>query len=57
MSKPWARIRKHGPCIIFDWHETEELARKAIEESVKKNGEKVRKLQTVSYFPDEDDKK
>lgn len=53
MSKLWARLRKHGPCMIFDWHQTEELARVAIDESANQNGEQVRKFQTIAYFPDE----
>lgn len=49
--KPWARLRKHGPCLIWDWHETEAAARAAIDESVAKGG--LRSIQTVAYFPDE----
>lgn len=41
--KPWARMRKHGPCMIFDWHLTEAEARAAI----------TAKFQTVAYFPHE----
>lgn len=43
-NKRWARMRKHGPCMIFDWHETEEEARAAI----------TAHFQTVAYFPDGD---
>lgn len=42
--KPWARIREHGPCAIFDWYATEQEARAAITAS----------FQTVAYFPDRD---
>lgn len=48
----WARLRKHGPCMIFDWHHSEVLAREAIDLSAKKEGEQVRKFQTVAFFPD-----
>jgi hypothetical protein len=54
-SKSWARLRKHGPATIFDWHATEEEAREAIEQSAEKNGDQIYKFQTVAYFPDEDD--
>lgn len=57
MSKPWARLRKHGPAMIFDWHETESEAREAIEISALKYPEGgVKKFQTVAYFPDEEEK-
>ena len=49
-ARPWARIRLHGPCMIFDWHETEGLAREAIEASVARGG--LARIQTVAYFPD-----
>jgi len=42
--KPWARMRLHGPCLIYDWHATEEEARDLITAS----------FQTVAYFPDRD---
>src|SRR5258706_13436613 len=51
-GKPWARMRIHGPCMIFDFHETEQLARDAIDKSAKRHGEHVRKYQTVAFFPD-----
>ncbi len=53
--KPWARLRKHGPCMIFDWHATENDARVAIDMAAEKDGEQVRKFQTIAYFPDEDE--
>lgn len=56
MSKPWARLRKHGPSAIFDWHEDEKSARAAIDASALKYGEQIYRIQTVAYFPDEDDK-
>lgn len=52
--KPWARMRKHGPCMIFDWHETREVATEAIRKSAEKEGPQVYKFQVVAYFPDED---
>lgn len=39
--RPWARMREHGPCMIFDWHATQEEAREAINAP----------FQTVAYFP------
>jgi hypothetical protein len=55
MSKLWARLRKHGPAMIFDWHETEQGARDAIEASALKYPEGgVKRFQTVAYFPDDD---
>lgn len=47
---PWARLRIHGPCMIFDWHKTEGDARAAIDQSVTKYGDEV--FQAVAYFPD-----
>lgn len=48
---PWARMRLHGPCMVFDWHSTEEAARLAIAECASKLGNQVYKFQTVAYFP------
>lgn len=42
MDKPWARLRKHGPCMIFDYYATEKEARQAITAS----------FHTIAYFPD-----
>lgn len=54
--KHWARLRKHGPCLIFDWHDTEAQARQTIHQSyIKHEGDKqnqVLHMQTVAFFPD-----
>ena len=50
-EKPWARMRIHGPCMIFSWHDTEGEARTAIEASRAKGNFAP---QAVSYFPDRD---
>ncbi len=49
--KPWARMREHGPCMIFDWHATEAEAQQAIEDAAKRDGEQVRKFMVVGFFP------
>lgn len=43
-GKPWAHMRIHGPCMIFDWYETEEASRAAVRHH----------WETVAYFPDKD---
>jgi hypothetical protein len=50
-GKPWARMREHGPCMIFDWHETREAAEAAIEKAVEYHGEHIRKFHTIAFFP------
>lgn len=50
-NKPWARMRVHGPCAIFDWHASREQAEAAIQQSAEKNGEQVLKFQVTAYFP------
>jgi hypothetical protein len=57
IAKPWARMRRHGPCLIFDYHATEAEAREAIAASAVRNGEQVQNIQTVAYFPDLDSNK
>lgn len=31
-KKPWARMREHDPCMIYDWHESQDAAQAAIDE-------------------------
>lgn len=51
-GKPWARMRTHGPCMIFDWYASEKEARDAIDRCATKEGEQVRSIQTVAFFPE-----
>ena len=51
-GKPWVRLRLHGPCLIFDYHPTEEAARTRIGEDAERFGPIVYKIQTVGYIPD-----
>lgn len=53
VTKMWARMRKHGPCMIFDWHATEDEARAAIDKAAERDGDAVRRFMTVAFFPDE----
>jgi len=50
--KQWARLRMHGPMMVFDWHKTEFEARDAIVKCAEKLGEQVYRFQTVGFFPD-----
>ncbi len=43
-TKPWARLRKHGPAMIFGWYATEAEARAGCTQA----------FHHVAYFPDED---
>jgi len=52
--KPWARMREHGPSLIFEWYETREQAEAGIEEAFEKYGDAVKKVQVVAYFPHRD---
>lgn len=54
VKKPWARMREHGPCMIFDWHQSQEDAEQAINNSAERLTEQVRKFQIVAYFPHRD---
>lgn len=49
--KPWARMREHGPCMIFDWHAAEQEASDAITEA-KARGALAPMV--VAYFPHRD---
>lgn len=52
--KPWARMREHGPCMIFEWYETREQAEAGILEAFVMYGGAVKKVQVVAYFPHRD---
>lgn len=44
MSKPWAHMREHGPCMIFGWYATREEAEAMITAA----------FHAVAYFPHRD---